>query len=171
MNVIYRGPSCKKIFALCIVWKGECWWIWYLFQQLALSNYQMLWIQVHVLQSFSTAQDCTIDPFYPLWTALHNAFQFVSSVTVIFEGQVLLCVALMNHYFCTCFVHLIKKNMLCSSNAVCCLFSARNMQADNCDSLSAHGHFLTACSYRGRCTPAEGTHLRAALVKTYSKAF
>lgn len=50
-----------KIFALCIVSKGEG--IWYLFQQLALSNYQMLWIQVHVLQSFLLRKTAPLIPF------------------------------------------------------------------------------------------------------------
>lgn len=54
-------------------------------------------------------------------------FMYCISICILsncnFEGQVLLCVALMNHYFCTCFVHLIKKNMLCSSNATSCPFN------------------------------------------------
>lgn len=113
------------IFALCIVWKGESWYV-RLFFYFFFSSLHLVLIKccesVYILQS-STAQDCTIDPFYPIWTATHVLhLDFVSSVTVIFEQQVLLCVALMNHYFCTCFVHLIKKNMLCSSNAVWCLF-------------------------------------------------
>lgn len=131
-------PPCK-IFALCIVWKGECWWIWCSFQQLALSTYSNAVNPSPCFGIFSTAQDCTIDPFLfsSNSTSCIAFFWFVSSVTVVFEGQVLLCVALMNHYFCTCFVHLIKKNMLCSRNEICCVFSPVNaarwlvMQAGN----------------------------------------
>lgn len=109
LNVIYRDAS---LLNLCTVHslKGRMLMIWHLFQQLALSTYQMLWNQVHVLQSFLLRKAAMI-PF--ILFEKHFTFQFVSFVTVIFEGQVLLCA---NHYFCTCFVHLIKNNVLCSSH-------------------------------------------------------
>lgn len=82
--------------------------------------------QVHVLQSFLLLKTAPLIPFYLLWIALEVLHLDLYSLTVLFEGQLILCVALMNHYFCTCFVHLIKKNMLCSSAAIWCLISTVN---------------------------------------------
>lgn len=61
------------------------------------------------------------------------------------QGRVLLCVALMNHYFCTCFVHLIKKNMLCSSTSVSSL----------CSASLCRGHSVASrgCSYSQSAAP------------------
>ena len=113
----------------------------------------MLWNQIHVLQSFLLRKTVPLIPFilFEQHHVLH--FNLCPPVKVIFEGHAY-SVALMNHYFCTCFVNLIKKELaLLRSVSLCvqfcsCTFMTCSMQADIWDGLSAHGRFLMACRCR-----------------------
>lgn len=64
----------------------------------------------------------------PLQKALHVLNYNLYPVMESSEGQVLLCVALMNHYFCTCFVHLIKRT--CFAPVICLVTLVPCMQTE-----------------------------------------
>lgn len=112
-----------------------------LFLQLALSTYQMLWIKVHVLQ-FSFLY-CVI-LIHSLQKALHALNYNLYPVMEPSEGQVLLCVALMNHYFCTCFVHLIKRT--CFAPVICLVTLVPCMQTEKVI-ISRWSFSHSACSW------------------------
>lgn len=101
----------------------------------------MLWIKVHVLQ-FSFLY-CVI-LIHSLQKALHALNYNLYPVMEPSEGQVLLCVALMNHYFCTCFVHLIKRT--CFAPVICLVTLVPCMQTEKVI-ISRWSFSHSACSW------------------------
>lgn len=152
MNVIYRGPSW---YNLCTVHslKGR------MMMNLSFCSLHLVFIKSCESKPLFCNLFCNL--FYcarlhhrSLLSSL-NSKHFMDCISICilfncnFEAQVRLCVAHMNHYFCTCFVHLIKKNMLCPSYIVIYSFFVPFNATGLIRNESAHGltvdSFLTMC--------------------------
>lgn len=81
---------------------------------------------------------------HSLQKALHALNYNLYPVMEPSEGQVLLCVALMNHYFCTCFVHLIKRT--CFAPVICLVTLVPCMQTEKVI-ISRWSFSHSACSW------------------------